>query len=79
VAQVSSLWFPGEAGGREQLESVSVARVPILGERLELNSIESDRHWFRSHRMRLRLFVRGANEVAEVIERQLHRGGGAGN
>ena len=72
LAQVTSLWFLGDDVARERLESVSVGNAPLLGEYLELHSIESIDHWFRSRRMRLRLFVRGAREVAEIIERQLH-------
>jgi len=76
VAQVQSLWFAGDAS-REQLESVSVRRVPMAGDVLEVHSIESARRWYRSQRMRLRLFVRDAGEVAEIIERQLRGGGRA--
>ena len=76
VAQVQSLWFLGEESAREQLESVSFGRAPVLGDYLELRSIESTRHWYRSQRMRLRLFVPGARDAAEIIQRQLRSGGG---
>jgi hypothetical protein len=52
--------------------------MPVLGECLQLHSVEPDRHWFRSQRMRLRLSVRGADELVQVIERRLHPGGGGG-
>jgi hypothetical protein len=57
LAQVTSLWFPAEAGERERLASVSTRRVTLLGDCLELSSIEPAARGFRSQRMRLRLFV----------------------
>ena len=72
LSQVTSLWFGGDDVARERLESVSVGNAPLLGEYLEVHSIEPVDHWFRSRRLRLRLFVRGAREVAEIIERHLH-------
>ena len=77
VAHVQSLWFTRK-DGREQLDSVPAGRVPIFGDVLEFHSIESARRWYRSQRMWLRLFVRGAAEVAAIIERQLRHGRRAG-
>jgi hypothetical protein len=69
VTQECSLWYGGRnpPDDLELIKEVSVGRHMLLGPYLEVISEDSVRHWYRSHRLRLRLFMKSAEQYQEVI------------
>ena len=65
----NSIWFKGkgELEDNEFIEETSVGENFLLGTYLEIVSETSPRPWYRSHRVRLRLFMRQAEAVHILI------------
>ena len=65
----NSIWLKGkgELEDNEFIEETSVGENFLLGTYLEIVSETSPRPWYRSHRVRLRLFMRQAEAVHILI------------
>jgi hypothetical protein len=65
----NSIWLKGkgELEDNEFIEEISVGRNFLLGTYLEIVSETSPRPWYRSHRVRLRLFMRQAEAVHRIV------------
>jgi hypothetical protein len=65
----NSIWLKGkeEPQDNEFIEETSVGENFLLGTYLEIVSETSPRPWYRSHRARLRLFMRQAEAVHRII------------
>lgn len=70
-----SIWFGEDAAfmGREVVRDVSVQSVPILGRCVEVVSEDRAWHWYRSHRLRLRLFTRDPEPIYATIAQRIRR------
>jgi hypothetical protein len=69
VTQECSLWYEGRnpPDDQELIKEVSVGSHMLLGPYLEVISEDPARHWYRSDRLRLRLFMKSAEQYHEVI------------
>lgn len=69
IKQEFSQWFEGKAepGEDESLEDVSVRKSPLLGPYLDVLSQSPVKRWYRSHQLRLRLFMRDPESVRRII------------
>ncbi|MGD0551884.1 MAG: hypothetical protein ABSB25_04450 [Sedimentisphaerales bacterium] len=65
----NSIWLKGkgELEDNEFIEETSVGENFLLGTYLEIVSETSPKPWYRSHRARLRLFMRQAEAVHKII------------
>ena len=73
--QENSIWLKGkgEPGDNEFIEETSVGENFLLGTYLEIVSETSPRPWYRSHRARLRFFMKDAEFVRRVIAEAMTR------
>ena len=69
VSQEYSIWFKGkgEPQDNEFVERADVGRNLLLGPYLEVISDVFPKPWYRSRRARLRLFMKDAESVSNVI------------
>ena len=69
MMQEFSQWFEQEAppGDQELVREVSVARNPLFGPYLEVISEDPGKHWYRAHRLRVRLFTKDAARLCAAI------------
>jgi hypothetical protein len=67
--QENSLWLKGkgEPEDNEFIEETNVGHNFLLGTYLEIVSETFPKPWYRSHRARLRFFMKDAEAVHEII------------
>lgn len=60
IRQEVSLWFEGRAepGDRDFVQDISSGKGRLLGPYLEVVSLNTRKHWYRSPRLRVRLFTK---------------------
>jgi hypothetical protein len=69
LTQEFSQWFEGKAerGEDELLKDLSIGRSRLLGPYLDVVSESPVKRWYRSRRLRLRLFMRNAEPLCRII------------
>lgn len=68
-AQQFSLWYPGQQPSHDcdLVRDVSVGRARFLGPYLQIISENPFRHWYRSHELRVRLFMKESESVRGIV------------
>jgi tRNA A-37 threonylcarbamoyl transferase component Bud32 len=80
LTQEFSIWFPGRKPpqDREVFQSVSTGKSPWLGEYLTLESAAAEKHWYRSQRLRVRLYLRQPESLRQIVSEQASAAEAAG-
>ena len=76
ITQECSQWFEGkqEPGYDESVKDVSVGTGPLLGPYLDVVSESLVKRWYRSRRLRLRLYMRNPESVCRIISEAMTGG-----
>jgi hypothetical protein len=75
LTQEMSQWHAGCADGRtgEVIRRVEVGHHSLLGPYLEIVSTTAEQHWYRSPELRVRLYLKNAEDARRIIANALDK------